>query len=165
MSENDESKSAIVTDVEDSTEETPVVSSNDSKAKEGIAGLLENVMHLRTGKPLYFYGGIALVLVAFWFTALTPGGEDAVSAKVVIGQTYTVHNPNGGKTLLTSVPTFSSADYAGDDTVNVCVVDSGSRAKLNERTIVNYINYIRLEIIDGNCQGKSGWTSTVNIKS
>lgn len=126
---------------------------------------ISTLLNLREDNPKVFYGGIAAVVVVFLLIVITPGGKDVESQAFSMNSTYTFSNPNGGNILLTAVPTFSSADYVGEDSINICTVKPGAQGKLIEKRVVNYIPYIRLEVMNGDCQGKKGWTSSVNIKN
>ena len=86
-----------------------------------------------------------------------------MSINLVSGQNYVMKSPNGGKVLLTVRPIFGSAGSGEDN--NVCLVKPETMVKLQEQTIVNYITYIKVAPQSGECQGKSGWTSKVNIKA
>lgn len=165
MSENEEPKNGnSIGQSETSIDEKPLTENRALKGKNQLQTIISTVLNLRTENPPVFYGAIAVLVVLLLYSIMTPGGKDAETVKVMIGSTYIMDNPNGGKVLLTAAPTFSSADYTADDSVNVCLADPGAKAKLTERRLVNYIQYIRLEVLDGKCQGKKGWTSIVNIR-
>ena len=132
-----------------------------SNVKDAIA----NIMDFREDNPKVFYGGIGgVVFVVLIFMVMTPAGTDVEGPAITIGTVYTIAAPNGGPANLTASPVFSSADYAGEDSVNVCQVKPGSKGRALEARLVTHIDYVRLEILDGNCQGKKGWTSSVSLK-
>ena len=124
-----------------------------------------SMMDFREDNPKVFYGGIGgTVFVVLLFMVMTPSGTDIEGPKITIGNVYTIAAPNGGPANLTSSPVFSSADYAGEDSVNVCQVKPGTKGKALESRFVTYIDYVRIEILDGECQGKKGWTSSVSLR-
>ncbi len=132
-----------------------------SNVKDAIG----NIMDFREENPKVFYGGIGtVVVVVLLFMVLTPAGTDIEGPKITIGNVYTIAAPNGGPANLTASPVFSSADYAGEDSVNVCQVKPGTKGKVLESRFVTYIDYVRLEILDGDCMGKKGWTSSVSLR-
>jgi len=132
-----------------------------SNAKDVVG----NLISFSKQKPKVFYGCIGgLVLVVLIINLMTPGGEDIGGPTITIGNVYTIASPNGGPANLTSSPVFSSADYAGEDSVNVCQIKPGTKGKALEKRFVTYINYVRLEILDGDCQGKKGWTAAPSLK-
>ena len=137
---------------------------NNSKSEQ-VKKIIDNVLALRTSNPKAFFGGLFVLLIIFLFTFVGSGTEDSaqMSANLVNGQTYTMFNPNGGEVLLTTRPIFGSAG-SGEDT-NVCLVKPDTQVRIDEQTIANFITYIKASPISGDCQGKSGWTSKVNIKS
>ena len=118
---------------------------------------------MQKNSPKLFFGGAAIILVLLLYFFVGSGEEQApqMQTAMVKGQVYTLKNPNGGNVLLTVRPMFGSAE-SGDD-MNVCLVESGTRAKFQEQTVVNTINYIKVAPESGDCQGKSGWTSKVSI--
>lgn len=119
---------------------------------------------LQKSNPKVFYGGAFVLLIFFLFTFVGSGPEDAVqmSVNLVNGQNYVMKNPNGGDVLLSTRPVFGSAG-SGEDT-NVCLVKPETVVKVTEQTMANYITYVKVEPQGGDCKGKSGWTSKVNIK-
>jgi hypothetical protein len=44
-------------------------------------------------------------------------------------------------------------------------VVSGSTATVNEEITVNYIPFVKITLLDGECTGKTGWMAKVNIAS
>jgi hypothetical protein len=131
---------------------------------EQVTKILNTVIGLQKSNPKIFYGGLFALLILFLFTFVGSGTEDSVqmSLNLVNGQNYVMKNPNGGNVLLTTRPMFGSAG-SGEDT-NVCLVGPDTPVKLEEQTIANFITYIKVSPQGGDCQGKSGWTSKVNIK-
>jgi hypothetical protein len=140
------------------------MSSQNNSKSEQVAKILNNVLDLRKSKPAVFYGTVAALLILFLFTFVGSGTEDSVqmTMNLVNGQNYVMKNPNGGEVLLTTRPVFGSAG-SGEDT-NVCLVKPDTVVKVEEQTMANYIIYIKVAPQDGECLGKSGWTSKVNIK-
>lgn len=138
--------------------------SNENNFNQIITKVGSSVTDLQKNNPKVFYGAVGVILIVFVFTFVGSGAKDSghVAMTLVNGNTYVVKNPNGGGTLLLSQPAFGSAE-SGDD-MNICVVEPGVSVRLEEQTIVNYINYIKISPVEGPCQGKSGWTSKVNLK-
>ncbi|MCI0653214.1 MAG: hypothetical protein L0Y38_06975 [Methylococcaceae bacterium] len=126
--------------------------------------ITNSIIGLQKSNPKVFYGGAVLLLIFFLFTFVGSGTEDSsqMSMHLVNGQNYVMKNPNGGDVLLTIRPIFGSAG-SGEDS-NVCLVKPDTDVKVVEQTMANYITYVKVEPQGGDCQGKSGWTSKVNIK-
>lgn len=141
------------------------------EAKEAASGLLATIKSLKEKNPKVFYGGIAavvLLLLGILFMG-GGGGTKAPVPTIQVGQTYTLENPNvtgGGDVLLFAAPgRMGSTDPKIREQEQVCVVEPGTQAKVLEQTVVNYISYVKVEPLAGDCAGKSGWTSIVNLKA
>ena len=120
-----------------------------------------------TAPPIaYSTFGLALSVILL---ALAMGGggtgEVQVKTAVQVGQTVVVSNPNVGDSLLTAAPGLMgvASGEEENDQQKVCMVKSGTRAMVEEETIVSALPFVKLKILDGPCQGKSGWTSKVNV--
>ncbi len=141
------------------------------EAKEAASGIAATVISLKEKNPKLFYGGIAaIVLLLFGLFFLGGGGGTKAPVPTIqIGKTYTLVNPNvtgGGDVLLFSAPgRLGATDPKIREQEQVCIVDSGTKAKVTEQTVVNYIQYVKVEPLEGDCAGKSGWTSIVNLKA
>ncbi|MGH8475596.1 MAG: hypothetical protein ACRERS_01745 [Methylococcales bacterium] len=131
---------------------------------EQVAKIFNNLIVYFKQNPKIALGGGALLLIFFLYTFVGSGAEDSqqMSLALVMNQDYVMKNPNGGNVLLTARPIFGSAG-SGED-LNVCLVKPDTVVKVVEQTIANYIPYIKVTPQSGDCQGKSGWTSKVNIK-
>lgn len=141
-------------------------SGQENKLANTLSSVIGTVKNLKESNPKAFYGAIAGVFLLFLFILNTGGGGNKtnVIANVKVGEQYSLKNPNVGKILLVAVPgKFSSSEYDEEDSQNVCVVEPNTRVKLLEETVANYIPYIKVEPQDGDCQGKKGWTSKVNL--
>lgn len=141
-------------------------SGQENKLSATLGRLAGTVSNLKDDNPKVFYGAIAGVVLVFLFILSTGGGGKKANVlnDARIGQEYSLENPNVGKILLVAVPgKFSSIEYKGDDSENVCAVEPNTRVKLVEETFANSIPYVKVEPQEGDCQGKSGWTSKVNL--
>jgi hypothetical protein len=140
--------------------------SEETKENTGnaVAGIVET---LKTN-PKVLYGAIGGVVVIMLGLAMGGGGEGekVKVASIGPGQTVTLENPNGGLSHLTAVPGMQSASEAEENQeVSICVAAGGTRASVEEEQMVGMLPYVKLKVIDGDCQGKTGWTSKVNIKA
>ena len=147
----------------------------DLKSNQILANILEKLSDLRAESPKLFYGGgvVLLIFVLILFSGAEQTTAPQIKATLSNGSEYIIHNPNSaidsggsaGSVLLIAVPgQFGSVDYSGEDDTNICLVQSGTRAVLEDETMINYIHYIKLRPVEGDCKGESGWTSKVNIK-
>lgn len=111
-------------------------------------------------------GAIVVVALTLALTGDGEGGKVQVKAAVSLGQTVTLDNPNGGLSHITATPGLISASDAEEDSdLNVCRAPSGSHATIEEEQVVALLPYVKVSVLDGECQGKSGWTSKVNVKA
>jgi len=118
-------------------------------------------------KILYAIAGVvALIIVITIYNAgsdatLTPTLTQALS----VGQSYTLENPNHGGVLLVKTPgKFGSREDESKDSENVCVVEGSTPAIVEQETVVNYMHFVKVKPTQGECAGKSGWTSKINVK-
>ncbi|BBL75698.1 hypothetical protein [Methylomagnum ishizawai] len=126
-------------------------------------GLLETLKTNRNAQ--YALGGAVVVVILASFM----GGGDEVTkvntAAVAIGQTVTVENPNGGNSQLTLAPGMMGAADPDDTEQNVCLVKGAAKGTIEEEQIAGLLSYVKVKMLEGDCQGKSGWTSKINIKA
>ena len=139
--------------------------SNLVNSLKNIPDLIQKIKTLKEHNPKALYGGIiTIVLTILIVNMLSSTGSKVKLQPLQPGQTYTLKNPNVGDSLLTSAPGLSSAEYVGDDSINICVAKPGTPAKYLEETVVDLLTYIKVEPLQGECQGKSGWTSRMNVQ-
>ncbi|XSG84336.1 MAG: hypothetical protein ACPW60_11430 [Methylohalobius sp. ZOD2] len=151
-------------------QEVPQTEETEAPEKGGIGKYVAMVTSLKEEKPLVFYGGIVGILVILlallYFSG--GGGEQVKAPAIQVGQTYKLINPNvtgGGDVLLLQAPgRMGATDPELRDKEQICVVRAGTSARLQEQTVVNYVKYVKVEPLEGDCRGKSGWTSFVNLK-
>ncbi len=148
---------------------TPV-SSKESKA--GAGGAIGSILALREENPTLFYSSLAalivLVLLLFYMMTRGAGEVEYKPPAIQVGQEVTLQNPNvttGGKVLLIEAPgQILSEDVKEREKQVVCVVDGGTRARVLEKQTLNMLEYVKVEPVEGECAGKQGWTSLVNVK-
>ena len=47
---------------------------------------------------------------------------------------------------------------------SICTAASGTHGKIEEVQVIDMLSYVKVTITDGDCEGKSGWTTKTNIK-
>ena len=57
-----------------------------------------------------------------------------------------------------------STEAEEDQEQSVCVTKAGTKATVEEEMVVGQLPFVKVKVLDGDCQGKSGWTSKVNVK-
>jgi hypothetical protein len=133
-------------------------------ASQGNA--IQNVIQTLKTNPKALYALVGAVVVIALAIAMGSGGEEMkIKTAVSVGQTVTLENPNGGNSHLTRVPGMMSASDAEEDKEqSICVAKGGTKATVEEEQVVGQLPFVKVKVQDGDCQGKSGWTSKVNIK-
>jgi hypothetical protein len=141
--------------------------SNENNEKAGNA--LKNILDTIKNNPKAWYaiGGAVILLLLVLAMGGGGSGEVQIKSTVQVGQTVTIANPNVGDTQLTTVPGLMSVSTSEEETdeQKVCVVKAGTKATVEEETTVGALPFVKVKILEGDCQGKSGWTSKVNIST
>lgn len=127
------------------------------------------VLNALKTNPKALYLLVGLIAVGSLAMALMGGGEGGkvqVRQAVSVGQTVTLDNPNGGLSHLTATPGLMSAsDSEEDSDLNICKAPAGSHGTVEEETVVGLLPYVKIAVTDGECQGKTGWTAKINVRS
>jgi len=108
---------------------------------------------------------VAVILVGLWLGSGGGSGQVQVKTQVSMGQSVVLENPNGGNSHLTTAPglmTTGSEDETSE--TSVCYVPSGTKGQVEEEQVAGQLPFVKVKILDGDCKGKSGWTSKINVK-
>lgn len=140
-----------------------------SEKKIQLPAVIEQFDKLRKKNPYVVYAGLGAIAAILAYLILAKGSTKGIPVQidVAVGQSYIVENPNVGDTLLVAQPgVLSSADSQEDESKNICVVPKGSKATVTEISGAMGIPnlYVKLQITDGSCAGKTGWTTKANLK-
>ena len=66
---------------------------------------------------------------------------------------------------MTSGPGILSASVAEEDREQtICTAQPGTHGTIEEQQVIDLLSYVKIKITDGECEGKTGWTSKTNIK-
>jgi hypothetical protein len=138
-----------------------VKDNNNGSAVQNLIGTLKTNPKARYA----LIGGVVVIILA-----LTLGGGSEVQQRApttfTIGQSVTLENPNGGNSHLTTVPgLMSTSDAEEDKEQSVCLAKPGTKATVKEEQVVGQLPFVKVEVLDGDCKGKSGWTSKINLKA
>jgi hypothetical protein len=138
-----------------------------AEAAAAAGNAVQNIIGVLKTNPTARYALIGAAAIAL--LAMFMGGGSEVQQKQIVsvtaGQPVTLENPNGGKSHLTTVPGMVSASNAEEDAEqSVCIAEAGNRGTVEEEQVVGLLSYVKVKVSEGNCQGKSGWTSKINIK-
>jgi len=132
---------------------------SDQSSASGLSNLKSN--------PMALYGGIAAVVIGglgFFFM----GGNSQSEVRNVSlsqGQAVVIENPNGGLSHITAGPGMMSASVSEEDREqSICTAQPGTHGKVEEVQVIDLLSYVKVTTTDGDCEGKSGWTTKTNIK-
>jgi hypothetical protein len=132
------------------------------------AAAAQGIVETLKTNPKARYALIGAVAALIVWILLPSGGsvKQAPVAAVSAGAAVTLENPNGGLSHLTTVPGLVSASDAEEDKEqSVCLAKAGTKATIEEEQVVGMLPFVKVKVLDGECQGKSGWTSKVNVKA
>ena len=118
--------------------------------------------------PKALYGGVAAALVLGLVYLGFSGGSTSESRIVNLGQgqAVVVENPNGGLSHITAGPGIMSASVSEEDRdQSICTAKPGTSATVDEVQTIELLTYVKVTLTDGECEGKSGWTTKTNIRA
>ncbi len=140
---------------------------SDESQNAGAGNAVQTIFNTLKTNPKALYVLIGAIAVISLTMALTGGGSGQVEVKTAVssGQTITLDNPNGGLSHLTISPGLMSAsDSEEDKEQSVCTAPAGTHGTVEEEQVVGLLPFVKVKITDGDCQGKTGWTSKINVK-
>ena len=109
-------------------------------------------------------GVIAVGLVYLGFSGNS--GTESRVLNLSQGQAVVVENPNGGLSHITSGPGIMSASVSEEDREqSICTAQPGTRAVIEEVQTIELLSYVKVTLRDGECEGKTGWTTKTNIRA
>lgn len=118
--------------------------------------------------PKLIGGLVGAVVVGGLLLSLAGGGSTGTVTKAILsaGQAVTLENPNGGLSQVTAGPGMMSSSVSEEDTEqSICTAKSGTHGTVEEQQVIDMLSYVKVKISDGDCQGKTGWTSAMNVKT
>ncbi|MGR8934813.1 MAG: hypothetical protein ACU837_10550 [Gammaproteobacteria bacterium] len=145
-----------------------------AKAKAGAAAgqIFASLSKLKQQNPKVFYGaigGLALVILYMMFS----GNPEIISGPqqmgLTVGQTYTLQTPNvageNPQVRMVSTPGQMEAydDTEETDRQGCKTLPSGTRVTVKDLFKQPGMNFAKVEILDGECKGKTMWTLAVNL--
>lgn len=144
------------------------MSEDNNNASAAAGNAVQNIFNTLKSNPKALYALVGAVVVIFLVTGLTGGGSGKVEVKTAVssGQSVSLENPNGGLSHLTTSPGLvTTGDAEEDKDYSVCTVPAGTKATVEEEQVVGMLPFVKVKVTSGDCQGKAGWTSKINIKS
>ena len=142
-------------------------------AKKIVEKLVAAAISLKESNPKVFYGGIAGIVIIF----VMMGGESKkvmgpAFKNLVVGEQYILKSANaaGGKSVikLVSAPGTMSAydDTEESDRTGCKNQPEGTSVKV-KRLADAYgkkDTFAEVEILTGECKGRTGWTLSINVR-
>lgn len=155
---------ALKTTVTSKVEEAAKATAEEVKSAGNAAPNVLEVLKTNPTARYVLIGAAAVALLAMFM-----GGGSEVQQKapttVTTGQSVTLENPNGGMSQLTMAPgLISTSDAEEDKDQNVCIAEPGNKGTVEEEQVVGLLSFVKVKVAEGNCQGKTGWTSKINLK-
>ncbi len=132
---------------------------SDQSSTSGLSSIKSN--------PMALYGGIAAVVLGGLGYFLIGGNSQSEVRNVSFsqGQEVVIENPNGGLSHITAGPGMMSASVSEEDREqSICTAQPGTHGQIEELQVIDLLSYVKVRMTDGECEGKSGWTTKTNIK-
>lgn len=134
---------------------------NSENAAQGLVNTLKN-----NPKAAYAIGGAAVIVALAIGIGGGSGARVDVKNNVSIGQTVNLRNPNIGDSQLTVSPGMMGvATSAEEEDQKVCFAKPNTQAVVEEEQVVGALPFVKVRVTDGDCAGKSGWTSKINVSA
>lgn len=139
-----------------------------------IANLTAQLSNLKQSNPKLFFGGIAVLVIGI--VILFSGGdsnniESTKMANITRGKTYELRVINSydpeSTVRLVAIPGSLGAydDTEVEDRVGCMHLPRGTKVKvLDLQKAFESANFVKVEILSGECIGKMGWTMSTNIQ-
>lgn len=156
---------------EQNTNQSPDVASASSK------GLTASLLELKENNPKVFFGAIGGILILVAIVIFSGGGSNpiptAAPKNLVIGQKYTLKNPNAYEVAspirLVTVPgAIAAYDDSEDETKKEACrqIQQGAAVLLTELQDAygkkNVFSKVKIE--DGDCKGSEGWVLSIDVQ-
>ncbi|MCF6203283.1 MAG: hypothetical protein L3J59_06365 [Methylococcaceae bacterium] len=164
----------VVKDVVDQAEE--IMDDAVETVSEGTENIVSKVMALKESNPKVLYGGIGALVIVIFGLMMMGGGDKpplpvAKAINLAIGQTYALKGVNtydpDATVRLVAVPGSIAAydDTEEEDREGECKhMPQGTKVKVSQiQEAFGKAKFVEVEMIDGECAGKKGWTVSNNL--
>jgi hypothetical protein len=143
------------------------VNKPESSAKNIVGNLISSMSSLKEKNPKVFFGAIGGVVVLLVIVMMSGGGSSkSVSGpaikNLVVGQKYVLKSPNtydkAATIRLVAVPGTIAAydDTEEDDRNAACKHMPDFSGKKNA--------FAKVQMLEGECQGRDGWVLSINVQ-
>ena len=183
MSNDENTKEPVdsANESEDSSKQTAETEAKESvneaaeTASKAASNMVSKLLELKESNPKVFFGGIGGLVIIILIMMMMGGGSkkslpvtSAVTASV--GQTYKLKGVNtydpAATIRLVAVPGSMAAydDTEKGDREGGCKhMPQGTKVKVVQTQTTGQVQYVEVEMIEGECAGKKGWTITNNL--
>lgn len=161
--------------------EQPASQSNETleTAQKTASNLVATLLELKESNPKVFFGGIGAVVLILLIMIMSGGSDPKLpvhqSKPIVPGQNYVLKSPNTYDTnatvRLVAVPGSMAAydDTEEADRDGACKhMPQNTAVKLIQSqndSVDSNVVWVEVEMTGaGDCQGKKGWTSAINLQ-
>lgn len=125
-----------------------------------MSGLKENP------KAVYGVAGLLAAGILAYLFAGANSQPETRNLAISQGQSITIENPNGGLSHITAGPGMMSASVSEEDKEqSICTAQPGTQAVIEDQQVIDLLQYVKIRITNGDCEGKTGWTTKTNIRS
>ncbi|MDO9162711.1 MAG: hypothetical protein Q8N35_10635 [Methylococcaceae bacterium] len=143
----------------------------------GSNGLTASLLALKESNPKVFFGAIGGIFILVAIVLFSGGGSNPIPSaapkNLVIGQKYTLKNPNAYEVAspirLVTVPgAIAAYDDSEDETKKEACrqIQQGSAVLLTELQDAygkkNVFSKVKIE--DGECKGSEGWVLSIDVQ-
>jgi hypothetical protein len=143
------------------------------KASAAAGQIFASLAKLKQQNPKVFYGAIGGVVLVVLYLMMFGGKPEIISgpaqATLTVGQSYVLKTPNvageNPQVRMVSTPGQMEAydDTEETDRLGCKTVAEGTRVTVKDLFKQPGMNFAKVEILDGECKGKTMWTLTVNV--
>ncbi len=164
-------------DTTNQPEQAAETTSNTDDASKAAGNILSKVLELKDSNPKVFFGAIGGFVLVILIVMMMGGGSGSKHLPVAqmtnlsVGQTYTLKSANSydpsATVRLVSVPGSMAAydDTEEADRVGDCKhMPQGTKVKLLQVQDSVGSRFAKVEMVEGECAGKSAWTISTNVK-
>lgn len=147
---------------------------NPSKSS-AISDIVSKIMDLKESNPKVLYGAIGAIVVLILIMMMSGGSNKSLPSasisNIAIGQTYQLRMHNSVDSEATVRLVASPGSLAAYDDTDLkdrsgdCThLAQGTKVKAVQIQTIVSIQYVNVEMLDGECSGRKGWVISSNLK-
>lgn len=143
------------------------------KASAAAGQIFAFLSNLKQQNPKVFYGGVGGVVLVVLYLMMFGGNPEIISGPsqtaLTVGQSYVLKTPNiageNPQVRMVSTPGQMEAydDTEETDRQGCKTLPQGTRVTVKDLFKQPGMNFAKVEILEGECKGKTMWTLAVNV--